>query len=47
MDTWTLAYLAGHRDMSITRRDVHPQAEIGHSAEHAEAPANNNFALIS
>lgn len=25
MDPWTLAYLAGHRDMSITRRYVHPQ----------------------
>jgi integrase len=27
MDPWTLAYLAGHRDMAITRRYVHPQAE--------------------
>jgi integrase len=25
MDPWTLAYLAGHRDMSITRRYIHPQ----------------------
>jgi hypothetical protein len=25
MDPWTLAYLAGHRDMAITRRYVHPQ----------------------
>jgi integrase len=25
MDPWTLAYLAGHRDMSITKRYVHPQ----------------------
>ena len=24
-DPWTLAYLAGHRDMSITKRYVHPQ----------------------
>jgi len=24
MDPWTLAYLAGHRDMSITKRYVHP-----------------------
>lgn len=24
MDPWTLAYLAGHRDMAITKRDVHP-----------------------
>lgn len=27
MDPWTLAYLAGHRDMSITRRYVHPRDE--------------------
>jgi len=25
IDPWTLAYLAGHRDMSITKRYVHPQ----------------------
>jgi hypothetical protein len=25
MDAWTLAYLAGHRDMSITKRYIHPQ----------------------
>jgi integrase len=25
MDPWTLAYLAGHGDMSITKRYVHPQ----------------------
>jgi integrase len=25
MDPWTLAYLAGHRDLSITERYVHPQ----------------------
>lgn len=25
MDPWTLSYLAGHRDMAITRRYVHPQ----------------------
>ena len=27
MDPWTLAYLAGHRDMNITRRYVHPQEQ--------------------
>lgn len=27
MDPWTIAYLAGHRDMSITRRYVHPQVD--------------------
>jgi integrase len=26
MDPWTLAYLAGHRDMNITKRYIHPQA---------------------
>jgi integrase len=25
MDPWTLAYLAGHRDVSTTKRYVHPQ----------------------
>jgi len=25
MDPWALAYIAGHRDMSITKRYVHPQ----------------------
>lgn len=25
MDPWTLSYLAGHRDMAIIRRDVHPR----------------------
>ena len=25
MDPWALGYLAGHRDMSITKRYVHPQ----------------------
>ena len=27
MDPWTLAYLAGHRDMAITRRYIHPQEQ--------------------
>ena len=27
MDAWTLAYLAGHRDMNITKRYVHPQEQ--------------------
>ena len=25
MDPWTLAHLAGHRDMAITKRYIHPQ----------------------
>jgi hypothetical protein len=27
MDPWTLAYLAGHREMNITKRYVHPQEQ--------------------
>ena len=27
MDPWTLAYLAGHRNMNITKRYVHPQEQ--------------------
>ncbi len=27
MDPWTLAYLAGHRDMNITKRYAHPQEQ--------------------
>src|SRR5205085_6933944 len=27
MDPWALAYLAGHRDMSITKRYIHPQQQ--------------------
>jgi integrase len=27
MEPWTLAYLAGHRGMNITKRYVHPQAQ--------------------
>ncbi|HUQ91205.1 MAG TPA: site-specific integrase [Bryobacteraceae bacterium] len=32
MDPWTLAYLAGHRDMSITKRYVHPQEHATRAA---------------
>jgi hypothetical protein len=36
MDPWTLAYLAGHRDMNITKRYVHPQEQtILHAMEKA------------
>jgi integrase len=28
MDPWTLAHLAGHRDMAITKRYIHPQADM-------------------
>jgi integrase len=27
MDPWTLAYLAGHQDMNITKRYIHPQQQ--------------------
>jgi hypothetical protein len=27
MDPWTLAYLAGHRDMNTTKRYIHPQEQ--------------------
>jgi hypothetical protein len=27
MDPWTLAYLAGHQNMNITKRYVHPQEQ--------------------
>ena len=32
MDPWTLAYLAGHRDMNITKRYVHPQEQTVRTA---------------
>jgi hypothetical protein len=32
MDPWTLAYLAGHRDMSITKRYVHQQQQTVRTA---------------
>jgi integrase len=32
MDPWTLAYLAGHRDMSTTKRYVHPQEQTTRQA---------------
>jgi len=47
LDPWTLAYLAGHRDMTITKRYVHPQAgtilaaveraQAGHKIGHSDA----------
>jgi integrase len=45
MDPWTLAYLAGHRDMSITKRYVHPQEQtILHAMERArEARGGHTF----
>lgn len=40
MDPWTLAHLAGHRDMAITKRYVHPQTETVRAAiERARVPA--------
>jgi integrase len=38
MDPWTLSYLAGHRDMAITRRYVHPQEQtVREAMERAQA----------
>ena len=38
MDPWALAYLAGHRDMSITKRYVHPlQGPLKDAIEKARA----------
>jgi hypothetical protein len=50
MDPWTLAYLAGHRDMNITKRYIHPQehtirdamkrAKSGHNLKASGRPKN-------
>jgi len=40
MDPWTLAHLAGHRDMAITKRYIHPQVDTIRAAmERARVPA--------
>jgi integrase len=54
MDPWTLAYLAGHRDMSTTKRYVHPQehtirqamarAQGGHKTGHNQDNASQPIA---
>jgi integrase len=41
MDPWTLAYLAGHRDMNITRRYVHPQEQTIRAAMDRAQVANS------
>jgi integrase len=40
MDSWTLAYLAGHRDMNITKRYVHPQEQTVRAAMDRAQVAN-------
>jgi len=40
MDPWALAYLAGHRDMSITKRYVHPQQDTLRDAMEKARVAN-------
>jgi integrase len=40
MDPWTLAYLAGHRDMNITKRYVHPQEQTIRAAMDRAQVAN-------
>jgi integrase len=38
MDPWTLAHLAGHRDMAITKRYIHPQdQQVREAMERARA----------
>jgi integrase len=41
MDPWTLAYLAGHRDMNITKRYVHPQVQTIRAAMDRVQGANS------
>jgi integrase len=45
MDPWTLAYLAGHRDMSITKRYVHPQQQTIRTA--MERASRHNSSTIA
>ena len=40
MDPWTLAYLAGHRDVNITKRYVHPQEQTIRAAMDRAEVAN-------
>ena len=42
MDPWTLAYLAGHRDMNITKRYVHPQEQTIRAAMDRAAGASGH-----
>jgi integrase len=41
MDPWTLAHLAGHRDMNITKRYIHPQEQTIRSAMDRAQVANS------
>jgi integrase len=41
MDPWTLAYLAGHRDMNTTKRYVHPQEQTIRAAMDRAQLANS------
>lgn len=45
MDPWTLAYLAGHRDMNITKRYVHPQQQtiLAAMEKARDAKTGHNF----
>jgi len=48
MDPWMLAYLAGHRDMSITKRYVHSheynmRAAIGEGTGGIEAQSDSEY----
>jgi integrase len=41
MDPWTLAYLAGHRDMNTTKRYIHPQEHTTRAAMDRAQVANS------
>ena len=45
MDPWTLAYLAGHRDMNITKRYVHPQEQTIRAAMDRAQVASSGHTL--
>ena len=54
MDPWTLGYLAGHTEMSITKRYVHPQqgtvrdamiSASGHNSGHTSETVKNGKKL--
>lgn len=45
MDPWTLAYLAGHRDMNITKRYVHPQEQTIRAAMDRAQVANSGHSF--
>jgi integrase len=47
MDPWTLPYLAGHRDMSITKRYIHPQEHSTRAAIEKARSAQSGHSATS